>query len=73
MQEKGSREGVVVMGFNFAEITNKGRDQIQSTIWIDAGESLHREDMGSLRFCLVGSWENMSDSYPTGREVEGWA
>ena len=70
---EGIKRGGGGYGSNFAEMTNKGRDQIQSTIWIDVGESLHREAMGSLRFCLVGSWENMPESYPTMREVEGWA
>ena len=77
LKEENAREGIKRggggYGSNFAEITNEGRDQIQSTIWIDAGESLHREAMDSLRFCLVGSWENKPDSYPTTREVEGWA
>ena len=29
--------------------------------------------MGTLKYCLVGSWENPPDSYPSVLELEAWA
>ena len=38
-----------------------------------SGESLSRDEMGTLKFCLVGRWENPLDSYPSSMEMEAWA
>ena len=37
------------------------------------GENLSRDEMGTLKFCLVGRWENPPDSYPSAMEMEAWA
>ena len=42
-------------------------------MWVDAGESVPRDSMGTLKYCLVGSWKEQSESPPFAREVEKWA
>ena len=44
-----------------------------NTIWVDVGESLPWRVMGTLKYCVSGSWENPLDSHPTALELGGWA
>ena len=41
-------------GKSFAEAVKSERSQSLNTIWIEVGESLSRDEMGTLKFCLVG-------------------
>ena len=44
-----------------------------NTIWVDVGESLPWRVMETLKYCVIGSWENPPDSHRTALELEGWA
>ena len=57
-------------GRSFAEVVKTERSRSLNTIWIEVGESLSRDEMGTLNFCLVGRWENHLDSYPSTMEME---
>ena len=69
----GERKGSSLLGRTFVEATKEGSCQSPNMIWLEAGGCLPREAMDTLKFYLVGSWENPPDSYPTARELEVWA
>ena len=50
----GGRKRSTLQGKSFAEVTKAEKCQNPRMIWIDAGEGLPREAMGSLKFCIVG-------------------
>ena len=66
-------EGNLLWGRSFVEVTKEERNHSPNMIWVDAGECLPREAMGTLKFCLVGRWENPPDTYSTDLELEAWA
>ena len=50
------------------------RSHSLNTIWIEVGESLSWDEMGTLKFCqVVGRWENPPNSYMSAMEMEAWA
>ena len=51
----GERKGSSLLGRTFVEATKEGSCQSQNIIWLEVGECLLREAMGTLKFCLVGS------------------
>ena len=57
-------------GRSFAEVMREEKGQAPYMIWVDAGECLQKEAMGTLKFWLVGRWENPPDTYPTALELE---
>ena len=51
----------IKLSYSFAETLNKG-GCCQGSVWIDASDYLPRgEELGTLKFCLVGSWETQPD------------
>ena len=70
--DEGGNTGLPSQKRFFAEIMKLERAQSLNTIWMDVGESMSRDDMGTLKFCLVGSWENPPDSLPSAMELEAW-
>ena len=40
---------------------------------MDVGERMSRDEMGTLKFGLVGNLENSPDSFPSPMELEAWA
>ena len=59
------RKRSTLQGRSFADVMKVEKCLNLRMIWIDAGEGLPREAMGTLKFCVVGSWENPLESYPT--------
>ena len=51
----GARKRSTMQGRSFAKVTKAKKCQNPRMIWIDVGESLPREAMGTLKFCVVGS------------------
>ena len=48
------------------------KGQAPNIILVDARECIPREAMGTLKFCLVGRWENPLDANLTALELEAW-
>ena len=57
-------------GRSFAKVVKFERSQPLNTVWIEVGESLSRDEMGTLKFFLVERWEKPPDSYPSAMEME---
>ena len=57
---------------SFAEVVKYQR-RGDNTIWVDKGESHLRSSLGTLKNCLVGSWKERPDAFPSVKEVESWA
>ena len=66
-------DGSLFPGKSFVEVTKAERSHSPNMIWVDVGECLPREAMKTLKFCLVGRWENPPDTCPTDLELEAWA
>ena len=47
-------DGSFFRGRSFVEVTKAERSHSPNMIWVDVGECLPREAMGTLKFCLVG-------------------
>ena len=59
-------------GRSFDEVVKYQR-RGDNTIWVDTGEFHLRSSLGILKNCLGGSWKELSDSFPSTKEVESWA
>ena len=56
-------------GVSFVEATKTCNKAPRDTAWVD----ITREDMGMLRYSLVGSWKTEPDSFPSTKEMKAWA
>ena len=68
--KEGGDKRTPFQGRSFAEVTRPRRNQLCNMIWVNVGEILAREAMGTLKYCLVESWENPLDSYPSVIKLE---
>ena len=66
MVVEGERKGSHIQGRSFIEVLKVEISHSSNKIWLDVGESLLREAMGRLKFCLVGSWKNPPGHLPVG-------
>ena len=55
---------------SFAEVTKNGCGR-QASAWVS--NCMPRGDLGSLKFCLVGSWKTQPDPSPSLQKLEAWA
>ena len=57
---------------SFAEATKNGGVK-QDTMWLDVSNYMLRGELGTLKYCLVGSWKTQPTSFPSIQELETWA
>ena len=43
---------------------------MEDAVWVDSGDSICGEALGTLQFCLIGTWKTKPDPLSVVKEVE---
>ena len=45
---------------------------MESAVWLDVGDCVYGQELGSLQFCLIGKWKIKPDPHPAAKVMEVW-
>ena len=64
---------VTSRGVSYAEAFKEGCSRVENAVWVDVGERILKEAMGTLKFYLTGRWRTQSNPTPSTQKLEVWA
>ena len=60
-------------GLSFAEDFREGCSSVENVVWVDVGERVPKEALGTLKICLTGRWRTQPSPTPSAHDLEVWA
>ena len=52
---------------------DKEGNSMENAVWVDVGDCVSGEELGTLQFYLIGMWKTKPNPLPAAKEVEVWA
>ena len=46
---------------------------MENVVWVDVGERVPKEALGTLKFYLTGRWRTQPRTIPMAHDLEAWA